>query len=836
LRIIFTLLAILSQRHLLAQDDLVFDVAPIFEIKWKNNPLPDEVIASKIIREIAYDEVLAIQKTVIRCKVPLHFHLNSNTETASLEIRAGHPEISGNTFIRGFNAAQMLLPRSFTLSLTRIRRADSLVLEKLTWRDLPLTGDSAVVNAYVKKYNPETDTLVVKIEELQYQEKNYDDFVKHIHLINDYFACSAVLDSLQLLLEKERLMGCHDLPVTFLRIQEIGKVLKLMQDRNFQEQLSLDEFDPREYKLKFREMFRMSRTIAITFQQKLDTLTFIPHDPACDPARLLVDHFCRYIRWAMLVNSRNGQIYDAYIDSYFYNPVFEDDLGILKKLLAKMYPEEQEETVYRKFTDAVCNSFNSTANEMIDHYMFAESARMMGIEARFRKYAGCTSSSAEMETLRTRATNGIYDAYLAVSITSMDLNKYNLAEVYLEKAQQFRSQNPGFVTNDSLFRLVAERLIRLKFAECDTLAARSRYDEAISCYQSMNISYDSLTNGVFKSTVNLKSDYCFYRKFRDAGLFYMTYGNLTDAGKFLNLSNQIRTRQNFASDTLLDSLATATYPYYLISLLRSREELIWTDRLKEADSFADSVEITASAGHVASHEPFRLMLARYRKKIMDKECYNAGDAFEILVLRGQRNLEMKNYLRGNMLYDSALMVARAHPACRLDTSSVSAAMKTYLAPADFQRQQKNISNLVSINEYEKAVDLFFASRDFYLDHQLNTYGFTCPVVYDFISGRNLTGLTYECAVHCAGISDFTLALQFLKLLRVQEFPKKESSEIQKQVAKALARKDFSPGKDPAALADSYVSVDKWFAAFRLAYIFEWNEMKHRGSSLPEKTE
>ncbi len=830
-KILRLLILFLISAPLFGQEPEMFRIPCQYKVGWVADGTSYDKNTNEIIREISFSAVKGLNKTALILDFTIGYTVRPAEENQSLvQIFLGTPSVRGDKFIRGFDQSVKLRPDKVFITFYQRRKADSLVIKSQEWKNIFwCSPDSATTSVLIRDYDKMNDTLIITVDRIAYSEDAFNAFIEQIKLVNDYYACSAILDSLQILSGKSRIGDVNNLPRNLVWVEEFYKVIQEMGKKNFDEHLDLEQYDPANYRLRYRELFRLSKSTAMTFRQKLDSSVLIePPYPLSLSVKEFVNSMLRYIRWSLLVNSRNGRIYEDYLNTFFISRVYEDNYDVLKEMLTKIYPAENTDSSYNRLCEILCNAYEQAADSLMSGYQYAEASLLMDNEEQFIRFSGYRSGNHDHSVLKIKASNGIYDSYLGVAETSMNNGKFQMAENYLGKAQEYRKKKYGFITIDSLLQIVSRRLVGLKLAQCDTLAVHEHFDEAIACYHNLNLEYDSLTSLIFREEINLKTARCLFAKYRNIGLVYFEKNNLPDAGKYFHMAESIRTGNNLPADFQLDSLFNVVYPWYLVSILRAKEDLVWTNQLGKATHFADSVSSLAIATGHQNQPDFTAQLARYRRKIQEKTCYNATEKFEVLVLRGERNLEMGNFIKGTLLLDSALVLSKQQPECRLPMDGLADTIMKYDDPALFQKKLITSTNLVSINDYKNAVAAYLEADRFYQERKLDRFGLQCQALYDFARQRSIAGLTLESTVHFLSAARYSEAFRFLVLLRLQDYPSKETRKIQETLGRELASADFpgGNGKDPGTSLARYTPEDKWFSRFRMSYLYQWNILKN----------
>ena len=404
-----------------------------------------------------------------------------------------------------------------------------------------------------------------------------------------------------------------------------------------------------------------------------------------------------------------------------------------------------------------------------------------------------------------------------------------MAHSYMVRAQNYRKEHAAYITSDSLFIKVLKELATGSLSKCDTLYNNSQYPEALECYLNFERGLDSLTLTSVNHNLGPKIQFCRYKMLITEGEQTLSKLNKPEAGRIFFLARQLAQKENFAPDSLLDSLCRVTYPFYLIHILNAGEVMIWTNQLDKAKNHADSIAYLQRTTGVESSRELSDALAEYRRKFNKRFCWNIHESVDVLLVRAQDERESKRFITSASLTDSAVMLVRQNPDCQIPIAGENDTILKYAPAVDFQKMQKDIDDLVTKAKYEKAVHDYQLMEDFYNSNSIRRFGIANVPLYNYIREKSIPELTLQAFLYYQGKNDPEAAFRYLKLLRLEDYPRKFARPYQEDMGKAFADKDFKvqPETKPVSLVRQYVGTDHWMKRFRFGYYSEAQHLRHK---------
>jgi len=784
--------------------------------------------------------IAVIAEDMIKNPRRISFTLNTD-----IRIRIGSPEgrnlmagisfgaqkLSGNIHFRKFSMASVMMPDRVTFGCRFEKKDGASFFDLPEISDLRFTGnDSSLLQFQVPHYSCDSDTIVVHRLNFYFDEDALARFKERVTLINDYYAANAILDSLDKKVREINLVEINRYPGYFIILEELNKILEILKEKDFSRRLELDSLDPEGFQEKYLLLSRFSFRATKTFMENLKTPGILNSAITTDSlTRQFLDGISRYIRWSMLVTERNSGIYHEFLERYFRLNAFGDDHEVIRNLVGKMFAGGDIDSTLAMISGKIDKTYHDRADELIQDLQYAEAIDLLDNARNFSEVNPYLKGSVNDKEIITKAANGIYNSYLGVADGAIGYGKQEMARSYMVKAQNYRKEYAASVTSDSLFNKVFGEVVAETLSRCDTLYTTAQYPEAIDCYHEFEKGFDSLTLSLIRPGLEKKIQFCRYKILIGEGEKNLANSDKPEAGRNFFLARQLSQEEKYSPDPLLDSLCKFTYPFYLIHLLYSGEYRIWTNRLEIARRFADSIAFVQRTTGVESSRELSDALAGYRRKVEERTCWNANEAVEVLLLRAQHEREIKDFIVAASLADSALLLIRQNPDCLIPSTGMKDTAGKYQEALEFQQRLKKVEVCIAAGRFKDAVAGYLDLENYNRTHDIGRFGFPILPMFDYIQNRSVRELTLQAFLYFQEKPDPEQAYRYLKLLRLQDYPRKNAKPFLEWLGKEYAGKDFrdQPDKEPVDLVRSYTGKDPWMKRFRFAYYSEAQHLRHK---------
>jgi hypothetical protein len=855
--------------------------------------------SNEILRDLANAAVKNVQSIRLDLDLDLEAEIDAAFQSnCKLKLRFLPLLFQGDHYFRGFDITDVLVPDKADIEFVLGGRSDTSGYSVITGENLPVSlADSLFQEISIPCPQSAQDSISVSSVFLFYDENGLDRFHERLSLINDYFAADALTDSLLAMAASIDLRHEEQYSLYFVYLAEITKAVEIIGRKNLVYELNLPSYDPKNFAAKYRELFRQSKSLTMTYNEHIENAKRIyPAVTGDSVISVFLSGIERYIDWSMLVSERNGRIYSEYLDDYYSVPAFGNDILMLKKLLGKISPGANEDTLVSKFFQEIRKGYRTTSKILTEENHYAEALELMEHERRFSAFNPYTVKELNDDSVSVMAASGIYNSYLTVAESSIRYGRFDMAERYLIKAKDFRRMNFPSRLPDSLFRKVMLELVREQIARCDALAAAKEFRESLDCFRYLEAVHDSASIAVILPDLKRKKDQVYSglvnellvnaEKFRASGnsdsamaLFDMAGRTLqkmenatglrvridslmipydllryedwlTRAGNHyqrkefipayaaLVNATALSQKYHYSKDTVFDSLRKMVFPRYMQQFIMMSERLIWQNRLREATVFIDSISRILSLIGYQDDPGLTRSIEKFRTRIREKECLNIREAMEIYALRAQHHIEKKNYMYAKILLDSAMQAGAGAGRCPVPVDVIGDTLEKYRPAFVFQESMSDFNNLVSIGNFDEAIRKYLETQSFYSVKRIERFGLVCDSLYEVIHKRSNLRLTLGTAEFFRKEKDYPVSFRYLKLYRLQGGQAKDVKDQQKLLGNELAGLDFikNPDYDPMKMVTAYSGHDKWMASFDRAYVFQWNVLKNAARKRSGKEE
>jgi hypothetical protein len=789
---------------------------------------------------ISNEMIAVIAEDAIKNPHRISFTLNTDLQIRIIAPEERNPmvgisfesqKLSGNIRFRKFSMASVMMPDrvAFGCRFKKKDNASFFNLPEIT--DLRFIGnDSTLLQYQVPHFSCDSDTVVVYRLRFYFDEDALARFKERVTLINDYYAANAVLDSLDNKVREVDLVKINRYPGYFIILEELSKILAILKEKDFSRRLELDSLDPEGFQAKYLRLSQFSLSATMTFRENVKTPGILNSAISMDSLiRQFLYGMGSYIRWSMLVTERNSRIYHEFLERYFRLNAFGDDLEVIRNLVGKMFPGRDIDSTLAMISVKINKAYHDRADELMKNQQYAEAVELLGNARNFNRVNPYIKGSINDRDIITEAANGIYNSYLGVADGAIRFGKQEIARSYMVQAQNYRKEHVAFVTSDSLFTKVFSDLVAETLSRCDTMYDAARYPEAIDCYREFEKGFDSLTLSLIHPWLEKKVQFCRYKILISEGEKNLAKSDKPEAGRNFFLARQLSEEKKYSPDPLLDSLCKVTYPFYLIHLLYSGEYRIWTNQLEMARRFADSIAFIQRTTGVESSRELSDVLVEYRRKVEERTCWNANEAVEVFLLRAHSERELKDFIVAASLTDSALILIRQNPDCLIPLTGMKDTADKYQEALEFQRRLKQVEVCVTAGRFKDAVTGYLELETYNRAHDIGRFGFPILPMFDYIRNRSVQELTLQAFLQFKGKPEPEQAYRYLKLLRLQDYPRKNARPFLEWLGKEYAGKDFrdQPEKKPVDLVRSYTGRDQWMKRFRFAYYSEAQHLRQK---------
>ncbi|MFZ4520306.1 MAG: hypothetical protein ACOYNC_01295 [Bacteroidales bacterium] len=839
-----------------------------------------------ILREIAKEVLREPWLVRIDVAYTLGLSIEKDGDKNPLSIRIKHLSVGGDTLYRRFPVSATLLPSGIRMKLRWANRADTSGYSEQTVTGKALQGgDSLVCVLSAGSFDPQVDTLLIREVEFYYDTLALQKMLARVELIHDYFASVLILDSLLQFAGDIQLDRPDRFPVNYLKVEEISRVISRIEERDFPGQLLRDGYDPLELMGRYRQMYKDSRSLVYNYMDELRKTAAIPWSGNVD---LLADYFSTriysYVRRSFLMDQQQGHIYTDCLDHLFDNGAFPPEENIQVLLLAKMFPDAGIDTVAGYISKHFYAAYPRIAVRLMNENLYAEAFSMLENGHRFVAANPSLKGFLPDRQLESQAAEGIFNSFIGIASTCMVNHKFNMAETYLRKADQYAAAHSDYIRSDSAYRAVFSELFFMRNADCDQLLSGKKYAEALDCYQQIEQTYSPRDLAAVKTELDNKksaarmglgnlsamlSQEALSRQEPDTALFYykqatslrqnsisreqvdskldsmapvmahIRYQQLfregataLDKRQFTLSVSLLKEAKTLAEDQKLDrskefdSLYRQAMKNLLIIQLSAAQKKIWSNQFDSARLALQKTEAAGFDFGLLNDPGFIAAMEHYKIKITEQRCRNLNDTIDLRLIRADRNIALKNYVNAIRSLQQALDFSRTMKECGIAETPIMDTLAKYREVAGYQERLSLAKSRVVTGNYAEAVSDLVENQQAYQQFRLNRFGLKEESAYEFITSRNNPYLSEQAAMYYAGKENFHESFRFLALAHAQGLLTESTLLLQQLLGDKFAQEDFlqHPGGNAIDNIVKYIQEDAWFDAFRKTYLDSRNRL------------
>jgi len=786
---------------------------------------------------------------------------------------------------RGFSIEEVLTPDLLTCYLNLIDLPDSNILRQYKLTNLSVNQlAQGYTSTEIPVMVPGKFSVTLSDISFHYSDQALGRFNSRIKLINDYYAAAALTDSLLEATKAYNPLTTYDLPEKYILLMEINRIVHLIGDHRFGEKLSLQENDPEQFVEKFLQLDKFSRSATMTFEQQIKAQETIRWSGELSP---LIDeyisHLVSYIRKSMLLNGIRGGIYKEYIDSWFLITGFTHEEANFNELIHQMYPSEDPAAHISGITQAVWKAYLKGARQLITGSNYVGAIILLEHAGAFKERIPI-QVEPDYKPLQVEAVKGIYASYLGIAESCIDLQKFQMAEEYINQAGEYLADYRSVIPTDTIFQRVFRKLFNRRLQGCDYILGEKQYQDALDCYQLFSLSYspemityvkDHLASrqqqalkGLFfqerdmvltlvrqrnvdsalvcydnacrfqemitgdqeistaQDELNNRMLPIRYRQLADRGTyFYLTY-NHEEAFRTFNQMKDVGGRLGIPVDTALSRMYQESYKHHMLNEISMATGMIWKDELEMTKEYAQEMETVMDLYNLETDPDLQSALSSYRRKIDLKVCLGVKEDAEFLAIRAWKNIELKQFDVAVKQLGDARQKAYQHPECEIDLQAFDDTIKKYISAAFYQEKQQQALNQVALGNFREAIQRVGDNDRFYRNTQLEQFGVPFTSTLDFVAHSQRVPMYQEAVSFFLHSGDVSSAWSCLTWLKREGVDARDARDLQESVGSALSTRDFEifPGGDPEVRVRSYTGGNRWFVKFAQAYTSRWQQL------------
>jgi tetratricopeptide (TPR) repeat protein len=793
--------------------------------------------------------------------------------------------LSGDLSYRSFSISEFLKPRDISLNLKVAARIDTGEYTMRTFGPAPLRmSDKLVFVADSVAADTAADTLISGDYRFFYGEDEWKRFNERKNFIDDYYASSAMLDSLQQEAVGWDMTSQRDLPYNYIRLSELNRFLSLVRDRNFDSCLTRDGGDPKGLSGKYLRLFKISKSCLFNLKEAIEKSGHVTgYGTADSVSGYFVTRLSRYITLSSLLENINGKIYHDYLTAYYDRQVLNDESGMVNSMLIRMFPDAKQDTLLAWASENMLGAYCRKAEELIGLKRYSEAFLLIENARCMVRNNPSLKQGTRIEGLFAKSVNGIYSSYTGIAASSFDAGNILLATEYLSKAEKYAGTYPSLISSDTSYRRIYRSILLGRLGNCDRLLENGGFEDALDCIKAFELSYSGSPLGVLTADLdekmnrartgiimdllgktskalkmdhpdsaldsydracniyqempeNLKKIRSFdslalpvaivrYEKINALAEAYCRRRQFARAILQFEQASQLAETYGIQTDRTADSLYISSYRQWLLDQISGEQKLVWNNQSDSAKKFLESVVKTAERKGLSEDPDIVEAVSSYRLMMKNQACSLLEDSLNLLSIRAGKSFAIRNFIRGAGLLKQAIRIAEHSPWCSFDTRPIRDTLASYDVAAKYQKRYEDAAISIAAGDFEPGIRILATNEQYYTFNRIDNFGIPLVSVYDFVVMKGNPVLSAFALDYYVMNNNPVEALRYLILMEVQGLKEDRSLPYQEKLARIMAARDkLVYGKtDPQSLLKQYTSSNPWMNRFSSVYLMEWKK-------------
>lgn len=828
---------------------------------------PEDSYGYRIFLTLAQDNVKNLGHVYFNLEGKVLIRHEETTEGQTVVYLKFVPDkIGGETKYRDFIIDSLLIPSSFTGNLKVVQQRGDTVNYPL---EMLLSGGVVDLGGIKAKISADGQLeATIQVDRFLYSPRKYRDFMKGVNLINNYYAYNEVLSRLLKNYAKTGINRSQETSQLFLAWHEISRVKNYISTYHFKETLSLTQYDPLGFLLKYEKLKRLERRSATLRKMVLQAgkSKFLSQK----------EQFVLKYTGLSVTYSNLATHYQPYIATGFGQVVrLFPGTGDLEAIQREdeyydvfNIPEQVStpQMIYNQFIDLADLTYRN--GKYVSALDFIYNAKV------FEDYFKEIQRAPEFDKIYTKTLDGVLRSYLEVAIIAYRRGSYVMADRYYRKAEEaydfyqnlkYGSRMPtdaflmfieeqvdlsyGLLESNKYYEAVkildkASEISSTKKINTDSLSFDSAY--AIGYRGIYSLKLDSLAmqiqngmggdalaglNKVYNFSVNhnryiggngnekfLEMAGFFYDLYYDRGLMLMNSPKRDDALLALIEAQSINEKYLHKEVPGLDSLVDhATVPV-MLDLTRKAAFEVWANRIDNAEAIYLKVLAMQAKYHQQDNPVVKEAIGDLRLRIDNRKCISLGNRCFSIKRQVENRINHYNYIEAQQLLKKVFGLIADNPDCDIDKSDFDLMDKKYKRVFNYLDMISSAGKSLVAASYEQAVEQYIRIEDYYVSNNLKNYSVDPVHLKDVVKSAGQTGFTIAACQYYLAQKDYKLSFYYLSLLRVQEIPPKNVKDLQLILGTVLAQHDSFRTAAPKTRVREYTCGEKWFRYFRTAYL------------------
>ena len=834
------------------------------------------------IKEIAKFNLSGLYNT----SYTFHYEVNNSIQLTSQYSFTVSSEIigqkcTGDVTYKGFDISEILMPEFVDAEILLF--GNGKFITSRTFYGITLDNDNHCLLEFVYETLNENLAFTLQLQNVRFYSGSHNRiaFNERISYIDNYYASISVLQqAVQLISSNE--FTRTPIPLLYIQLKELNRTYREVLAGDFLIPLGISNSDTGGYFQNLAILKYQLTRYSDYFEILFDSDDLIKIDQSIQSyAENYVDEVSKYIiQTPQITHSQVGYYYKLGHLNY-NNSILSQYHNELIKLIGKSKFKYQEKWIINELQQEIFEIYLTKANVFVDNQQYHIA---LGLLENAENFYGANFQKAlpvKLNILISKANYGIFNSYLQLIDRAIEVENYNLADNYLDKAMLFQKDNRVSIITDDLITKLTERLTILYIHKGNELLESEEYRNATECFEQalklcrrinrFNYDYEikhglmNARNGNYKGLINqiikeleennfevadklmkeanqLVAGYYYEILYSPEHIYigsainYHHYNQLIQEGKtLLDSGNYQLAYRNFLeafnleakssfdlNDELPELFYRAATPV-LVDLCSLGEVKVRKNELEEARNiYGNCLKLQDEYGLVYQ-EKVQSGITLLNNSIFNKHCDIVNQDFEKRVLNFDNFINQNDFISAVAVLNSTDSLCYRNYYCEMDKGLITELKAIYGPAAEYQELAKSAQEALSSGDHKKFIEVHERMEFLSDNHEvIRKHIEPLPLHYLFSVKKNLALLETSIEYYKSREA-FDVALDLLAVLKANDYTDKDTKTLQQKLGSnmALADRDSIYTANPNVIVDEYTEGSTFLKHFKKAYIKSW---------------
>ncbi len=854
-----------------------------------NNQAISNYFIHEISKSIPKDSILPHYTFYYKQKIIIK-KINSNIYKIIIELN--NKTCSGNAAYKGFNISDVLIPSKADFKVN-ILQQNNKFYKIYTFKKIGLNKENQRIAAFTFEDTiPDTDFKVwIDNKNFYYDNSDKKRFDDRIMFINNYYAAKSIIDSAFDKIQLIDLKNYDKIPLYFIKLDEIERIIKYLDNKHFSQKLNLENFDPISFINKLYDLKIQKNQLNSNLNETLKNIKHINYNK---DLKTLSDE---YVQNVVSYFYKSRQV-SALYTSLFYNltkinynkEYIANTEKTVNKILSKIYSDTDPDfnKLLKKFEKNIYKSYISKAEEFINNGSYNQALIILSNDKSFCKAANINCSKNIFKDIAL-AKYGIYYSYLKVAKKAVQIDSLDLAEDYVYKAIDYQHSNCDYINSNINIKQIFKQIQNLYIQKGEQEIRAQNYYTAykyfnkaleinkskndINVSNSLNQGLKLAKQGIYKDflikaenylndndnedakkyinkalefqksnkkeitnnndAINLlsKIKHQYYLKLIEEGEQLLNTEKFKDALSKLEKAKKIESKYDFVIDEKLDFLIKKTEKPILLNEIKTGNIKAWGNELDQAWKILNNSINSQKKYMLAYDNDVNKALKYLKDKIYLKKCQNTKDEYEENCLMSQKNINTKNFIKAEAYLKAADKIVSENSLCNISDKYAKETLQKYSQAVRFQKKIKEIKQNLANDNFTQLLYNYKKTENYYYDNQIKRFNIKYVPLFNFIASSNNPKFIEYSVSYYIQQKKYLKSFRLLKIIKKRNYYINRMQYFQCILGEEIAIKDYNeyPKNNPKSNIFKYTNDDKWFKSFKKSYLKSWKEAEAQKS-------